>query len=59
MEKGIIVYWSESQEVIEFDYENLESIGLVRSSSELWDSGEKYNYVIEPQINKLEDAWLK
>ncbi|WP_456294854.1 HNH endonuclease [Vibrio sp. AK197] len=56
MGKGIIVYWSESQEVIEFDYENLESIGLVRSSSELWDSGDEYNYVIEPKINKLEDG---
>ncbi|MGF1685131.1 HNH endonuclease [Photobacterium japonica] len=59
MEKGIIVYWSESQEVIEFDYENLESIGLVRSSSELCDSGDKYNYVIEPQINKLEDGMVE
>lgn len=56
MKKGIIVYWSKSQEIIEFDYENLESIALVRSSSELWDSGDEYNYVIEPQINKLEDG---
>ncbi len=59
MDKGIIIYWSESQEVIEFDYENLESIGLVRSSSELWDSGGEYNYVIKPQVNKLEDGMVE
>ncbi len=59
MEKGIIVYWSESQEIIEFDCEDVESITLVRSSSELWDSGDKYNYIIEPQIKKLENEVIE
>ncbi|MCC4861776.1 HNH endonuclease [Vibrio splendidus] len=56
MDSGIIVYWAESQEIIKFDYGNLDSIKSVTTSSELWDSGEKYEYSIEPKLKYLTDG---
>jgi len=54
MKNGIIVYWSDSQEILEFDYSNFESIQSIKSSSEWWDSGGEYQYNIEPEITRKE-----
>jgi len=36
MKNGIIIYWSDSQEILEFDCNNFESIKAIKSSSEWW-----------------------
>jgi len=59
MKNGIVVNWSDSQEILEFDCNNFESIKAIKSSSEWWDSGEEYQYNIEPEITRKEDGTIE
>lgn len=59
MQNGIIIYWSESQEIVEFDCNQFESIESVQSSKELWDSGDSYEYHISPRIIGTTDEGIE
>lgn len=59
MKSGIIIYWENTQEILEFDFTELESITKITKSTELCDSGEKYSYSINPQLLTNEGGKLE
>lgn len=50
MKKGIVIYWESAIENIDFDFDSINSIENVKSSTEYSHSNETYHYNITPKI---------
>ncbi|MGR5214034.1 HNH endonuclease [Vibrio harveyi] len=59
MKSGIIIFWSESEEILTFDYNNLDSIEEIISSEEDWGGEKPCIYNISPSVNKLGDGTVE
>ena len=54
--KGIVIYWDNSLEFIEFDCGKPESISNTLVTFEIWDSDEDYTYKVTPIIKKVSES---
>ncbi|WP_281561588.1 HNH endonuclease [Thalassomonas sp. RHCl1] len=56
MDKGIVIYWNEAQEFINFDCDQPETVSDVHETFEMWDIGKEYSYNVSPVVKKISDA---
>lgn len=59
MDKGILVYWDNSVEWIEFESDDLSSISSVKHSVDYYGGDTEYRYSINPEVNERKDGVLE